>query len=207
MPRPSRSRTRPWTACACFSQDDDAAAVSAAYTDADGIWTINDTAQLPELEGIFIRPLVIYAACRSRGRTPCSPCASRCRQPHSGDPRARRGSAQRHGHAHRQRPAQRGRAVSQDGVRRRGPECRPHPQQLPAAHRRENAPAHARQDRGGRALQFCRRADVCRHRARPARAGVPQGTVVLVRRDGQTQRPRSSRAPRTMSRRSRRCAC
>ena len=44
-----------------FLSDDDAAAVSAAYTDADGVWTINDTAQLPELEGIFIRPLVMYA--------------------------------------------------------------------------------------------------------------------------------------------------
>ena len=36
-----------------FLSDDDAAAVSAAYTDADGVWTINDTAQLPELEGII----------------------------------------------------------------------------------------------------------------------------------------------------------
>ena len=50
-----------------FLSDDDAAAVSAAYTDADGVWTINDTAQLPELEGIFIRPLVMYARLSEQG--------------------------------------------------------------------------------------------------------------------------------------------
>lgn len=50
-----------------FLPDDDAAAVSAAYTDADGVWTINDTAQLPELEGIFIRPLVMYARLSEQG--------------------------------------------------------------------------------------------------------------------------------------------
>ena len=50
-----------------FLSDDDAAAVSAAYTDADGVWTINDTAQLPELEGSFIRPLVMYARLSEQG--------------------------------------------------------------------------------------------------------------------------------------------
>ena len=50
-----------------FLSDDDAAAVSAAYTDADGVWTINDTAKLPELEGIFIRPLVMYARLSEQG--------------------------------------------------------------------------------------------------------------------------------------------
>ena len=50
-----------------FLSDDDAAAVSAAYTDADGVWTINDTAQLPELEGIFVRPLVMYARLSEQG--------------------------------------------------------------------------------------------------------------------------------------------
>ena len=50
-----------------FLSDDDAAAVSAAYTDADGVWTVNDTAQLPELEGVFIRPLVMYARLSEQG--------------------------------------------------------------------------------------------------------------------------------------------
>ena len=50
-----------------FLSDDDAAAVSAAYTDADGVWTINDTAKLPELEGFFIRPLVMYARLSEQG--------------------------------------------------------------------------------------------------------------------------------------------
>ena len=50
-----------------FLSDDDAAAVSAAYTDADGVWTINDTTKLPELEGIFIRPLVMYARLSEQG--------------------------------------------------------------------------------------------------------------------------------------------
>ena len=47
--------------------DDDAAAVSAAYTEDNGIWTLNDTAQLPELERIFIRPLVMYARLSEQG--------------------------------------------------------------------------------------------------------------------------------------------
>ena len=44
-----------------FLSDDDAATVSAAYTYDNGVWTLGDTARLPELEGIFIRPLVMYA--------------------------------------------------------------------------------------------------------------------------------------------------
>ena len=40
-----------------FLSDDDAATVSAAYTYDNGVWTLGDTARLPELEGIFIRPL------------------------------------------------------------------------------------------------------------------------------------------------------
>lgn len=78
-----------------FLSDDDAAAVSAAYTDADGVWTINDTAQLPELEGIFIRPLVMYARLSEQGRTPCSPCASRCRAASSRTRRSSRAARKR----------------------------------------------------------------------------------------------------------------
>ena len=44
-----------------------AAAVSAAYTEDNGVWTLNDTAQLPELERIFIRPLVMYARLSEQG--------------------------------------------------------------------------------------------------------------------------------------------
>ena len=50
-----------------FLSDDDAATVSAAYTEDNGVWTLNDTAQLPELEGIFIRPLVMYARLSEQG--------------------------------------------------------------------------------------------------------------------------------------------
>ena len=50
-----------------FLSDDDAAAVSAAYTEDNGVWTLNDTAQLPELERIFIRPLVMYARLSEQG--------------------------------------------------------------------------------------------------------------------------------------------
>lgn len=50
-----------------FLSEDDAAAVSAAYTEADGVWTVNDTAQLPALEGIFLRPLVMYARLSEQG--------------------------------------------------------------------------------------------------------------------------------------------
>lgn len=50
-----------------FLSEDDAAAVSAAYTEADGVWTVNDTVQLPALEGIFLRPLVMYARLSEQG--------------------------------------------------------------------------------------------------------------------------------------------
>lgn len=50
-----------------FLSEDDAAAVSAAYTEADGVWTVNDTAQFPALEGIFLRPLVMYARLSEQG--------------------------------------------------------------------------------------------------------------------------------------------
>lgn len=50
-----------------FLSDDDAATVSAAYTYDNGVWTLGDTAQLPELEGIFIRPLVMYARLSEQG--------------------------------------------------------------------------------------------------------------------------------------------
>lgn len=50
-----------------FLSEDDAAEVSAAYTEADGVWTVNDTAQLPALEGIFLRPLVMYARLSEQG--------------------------------------------------------------------------------------------------------------------------------------------
>ena len=50
-----------------FLSEDDAAAVSAAYTEADGVWMVNDTAQLPALEGIFLRPLVMYARLSEQG--------------------------------------------------------------------------------------------------------------------------------------------
>ena len=43
-----------------FLSDDDAAAVSAAYTDADGVWTINDTAQLPDWETVPLSYLCAY---------------------------------------------------------------------------------------------------------------------------------------------------
>ena len=50
-----------------FLSDDDAATVSAAYTYDNGVWTLGDTARLPELEGIFIRPLVMYARLSEQG--------------------------------------------------------------------------------------------------------------------------------------------
>ena len=168
-----------------FLSDDDAATVSAAYTEDNGVWTLNDTAQLPELERIFIRPLVMYARLSEQGAN----TVLALRQQMQGglithEEILARGEEALGGMGTLTDSVLRSAAVSQDGVRRRGAERGPHPQQLSAAHRRENAPAHARHDRSGRALQLCRRADVRRHRARPARAGVPQGAVVLVRRDG-----------------------
>lgn len=50
-----------------FLSDEDAQTVSAAYTYDNGVWTLNDTAQQPELESVFIRPLVMYARLSEQG--------------------------------------------------------------------------------------------------------------------------------------------
>lgn len=50
-----------------FLSDEDAQTVSAAYTYDNGVWTLNDTAQQPELEPVFIRPLVMYARLSEQG--------------------------------------------------------------------------------------------------------------------------------------------
>ena len=50
-----------------FLSDEDAQTVSAAYTYDNGIWTLGDTARQPELESVFIRPLVMYARLSEQG--------------------------------------------------------------------------------------------------------------------------------------------
>lgn len=50
-----------------FLSDEDAQTVSAAYTYDNGVWTLNVTAQQPELESVFIRPLVMYARLSEQG--------------------------------------------------------------------------------------------------------------------------------------------
>ena len=50
-----------------FLSDEDAQTVSAAYTYDDGAWTLSDTARQPELESVFIRPLVMYARLSEQG--------------------------------------------------------------------------------------------------------------------------------------------
>lgn len=50
-----------------FLSEEDAQTVSAAYTYDNGVWTLNDTAQQPELESVFIRPLVMYARLSEQG--------------------------------------------------------------------------------------------------------------------------------------------
>ena len=50
-----------------FLSDEDAQTVSAAYTYDDGVWTLSDTARQPELESVFIRPLVMYARLSEQG--------------------------------------------------------------------------------------------------------------------------------------------
>ena len=50
-----------------FLSDEDAQTVSAAYTYDNGVWTLNDTVQQPELESVFIRPLVMYARLSEQG--------------------------------------------------------------------------------------------------------------------------------------------
>ena len=50
-----------------FLSDEDAQTVGAAYTYDNGVWTLNDTAQQPELESVFIRPLVMYARLSEQG--------------------------------------------------------------------------------------------------------------------------------------------
>ena len=50
-----------------FLSDEDAQTVSVAYTYDNGVWTLNDTAQQPELESVFIRPLVMYARLSEQG--------------------------------------------------------------------------------------------------------------------------------------------
>ena len=50
-----------------FLSDEDAQTVSAAYTYDNGIWTLGDTARQPELEPVFIRPLVMYARLSEQG--------------------------------------------------------------------------------------------------------------------------------------------
>lgn len=50
-----------------FLSDEDAQTVSDAYTYDNGIWTLGDTARQPELEPVFIRPLVMYARLSEQG--------------------------------------------------------------------------------------------------------------------------------------------
>lgn len=50
-----------------FLSDEDAQTVSAAYTYDNGVWTLSDTARQPELESVFIRPLVMYARLSEQG--------------------------------------------------------------------------------------------------------------------------------------------
>lgn len=50
-----------------FLSDEDAQTVSAAYTYDNGIWTLGDTARQPELESVFVRPLVMYARLSEQG--------------------------------------------------------------------------------------------------------------------------------------------
>ena len=50
-----------------FLSDEDAQTVSDAYTYDNGVWTLNDTARQPELEPVFIRPLVMYARLSEQG--------------------------------------------------------------------------------------------------------------------------------------------
>lgn len=50
-----------------FLSDEDAQTVSDAYTYDNGIWTLGDTARQPELESVFIRPLVMYARLSEQG--------------------------------------------------------------------------------------------------------------------------------------------
>ena len=50
-----------------FLSDEDAPTVSDAYTYDNGIWTLGDTARQPELEPVFIRPLVMYARLSEQG--------------------------------------------------------------------------------------------------------------------------------------------
>lgn len=50
-----------------FLSDEDAQTVSDAYTYDNGIWTLSDTARQPELEPVFIRPLVMYARLSEQG--------------------------------------------------------------------------------------------------------------------------------------------
>ena len=50
-----------------FLSGEDAQTVSDAYTYDNGIWTLGDTARQPELEPVFIRPLVMYARLSEQG--------------------------------------------------------------------------------------------------------------------------------------------
>ena len=50
-----------------FLSDEDAQTVSDAYTYDNGIWTLGDTTRQPELEPVFIRPLVMYARLSEQG--------------------------------------------------------------------------------------------------------------------------------------------
>ena len=50
-----------------FLSDEDAQTVSDAYTYDNGIWTLGDTARQPELESVFVRPLVMYARLSEQG--------------------------------------------------------------------------------------------------------------------------------------------
>lgn len=50
-----------------FLSDEDAQTVSDAYTYDNGIWTLGDTARQPELEPVFVRPLVMYARLSEQG--------------------------------------------------------------------------------------------------------------------------------------------
>lgn len=166
-----------------FLSDEDAQTVSDAYTYDNGIWTLGDTARQPELEPVFIRPLVMYARLSEQGAN----TVLALRRQMQG------GLITREEILARGEEALSGMGVLTDSVLRSAAmqflKTEYAVAGLNVNHirtsyllrtRRADAPAHTWYDRGGSALQLCRREDVGRHRARPARAGVPEGAVVLI---------------------------
>ena len=182
-----------------FLSDDDAAAVSAAYTDADGVWTINDTAQLPELEGIFVRPLVMYARLSEQGANTVLAL----------------------------RQQMQGGLITHEEILARGEEALSGMGTLTDSVLHSAAVQFLKTEYAvaGLNVNHIRNSYLLRTGGRPcsatmsARGCLPPSGATCARRCSarccrsrpprwtSSQRPRSSRAPRTTSRRSRRCAC